>query len=238
VYDVSLQDEIEPGYPILFTNQEIRRMLRLASVNRQDVFCDLGSGWGQNLILALTEFGAKKAIGIERNADRREMSLDRLKRLERKIPTLKGRYVVVDADFEELLDSPQGKGLLSETTVIFYGLSSGPDTVEGISRNWTGTKNRRLAYYFLWLFPWIMPSGADYPFYVSKFPFKTPPSEREWLAAIVGKTRSLTAPDTKPDTSELWDEITHDYDVKFHSEEIRYLKRELRKAIRNPREAQ
>jgi hypothetical protein len=48
----------------------------------------------------------------------------------------------------------------------------------------------------------------------------------------------LTAPDTKPDTSELWDEIAHDYDVKFHGEEISYLKRELRKAVRNPREAQ
>jgi len=235
VNDVSLQEEVEPGYPILFTNQEIRRMLGLAAVDQQDVFCDLGSGWGQNLIIALTEFGAKKAIGIERNLDRREMSLDRLEKLERKIPSLKGRYEVIDADFEELLDSPPEKGILGETTVIFYGLSSGPDILDGISRNWAGTKNRRLVYYFLWLFPWIMPTGADFPFYVSKFPFRTPPSERDWLAAVVGKTRSLAAPDTKPNTGELWDELAHDYDVRFHSGEISYLKRELRKAVRNPR---
>jgi len=206
-------------------------MLRLTSLHRQDIFCDFGSGWGQNLILALTEFGAKKVIGIERNADRREISLNRLKRLEKKVPSLKGRYEVIDADFEELLDSSPQQSRLREATVIFYGLSSGPDIIEGLARNWSGTKNRRLAYYFLWLFPWIMPTFADYPFYVSKFPFKAPQSEREWLDAVVGKTRSLAAQDAKPDASELWDELTHDYDVKFHSAEISYLKRELRKVV-------
>ena len=42
----------ELGPAILFTNPEIRRMLKLAGAGQRDVFFDLGCGWGQNLIIA------------------------------------------------------------------------------------------------------------------------------------------------------------------------------------------
>ena len=68
------------GHAIYFPNQDIRRMLRLAKAGRNDVFYDLGSGWGQNLIIALTEFNVKKAVGFEINKSRREKAENRLRR--------------------------------------------------------------------------------------------------------------------------------------------------------------
>ena len=61
--DVEIAEEDDKGRPILFTNQEIRRMLTLAGVGSKDVFWDLGCGWGQNLIVALMEF--EKFRGFE-----------------------------------------------------------------------------------------------------------------------------------------------------------------------------
>src|SRR5882672_2122716 len=53
------------GPPMLFSYPEIRRMLKLVEAGKDDVFYDLGCGWGQNLIVAATEFGVRKCVGIE-----------------------------------------------------------------------------------------------------------------------------------------------------------------------------
>jgi hypothetical protein len=37
--------------PIYYANQDIRRMLNLAKVAENDVFFDLGSSFGQNILL-------------------------------------------------------------------------------------------------------------------------------------------------------------------------------------------
>lgn len=42
-----------------------RQMLQMASVGAEDVVYDLGCGDGRLLIIAVTEFGAKKAVGYE-----------------------------------------------------------------------------------------------------------------------------------------------------------------------------
>src|SRR5260370_40381040 len=44
--DVRLDDDESKGYPILFTNQAIRKMLQLANASPRDVFYALGSGCG------------------------------------------------------------------------------------------------------------------------------------------------------------------------------------------------
>lgn len=64
VDDVSLTDD-DLGPAIMFPNPEIRRMMEVANVGPNDIFYDLGCGWGQNLIMAVTERGVKKAVGLE-----------------------------------------------------------------------------------------------------------------------------------------------------------------------------
>lgn len=45
----------------------IRKMLRLAKANKEDILYDLGSGDGRVLIIAVKEFNVKKAVGIEKS---------------------------------------------------------------------------------------------------------------------------------------------------------------------------
>ena len=91
INDVSLDEEEDKGDPIMFTNQEIRRMLRLARAGPRDVFCDLGCGWGQNLIIALTEFEVAKVVGVEKDFCRKRKCEERLRNWEKHYSSLRGR---------------------------------------------------------------------------------------------------------------------------------------------------
>ena len=50
--DLNLDDDY-PGPPVYYPNQNIRRMLNLAQATEKDIFCDLGSGFGQNIVISL-----------------------------------------------------------------------------------------------------------------------------------------------------------------------------------------
>jgi hypothetical protein len=223
--DVTLDDDEGKGHPILFNNQEIRKMLRLANAGPRDVFCDLGSGWGQNLLVAVTEFGVKKAVGIEQDRERYHISQERLE--TRRI--LPGRAFVSREKFERVLSGRAKEFKLSDATVVFYGLSTDKRTADGIAKNLK--KGSRLAYYYRCLFPEIMPDRVDYPFYVSVAPFSRPRSQYEWLSAIVRKERSSLAKGKKPSLRELWEELSHDYDVEWVGDRIENYRGRLARTV-------
>jgi predicted RNA methylase len=55
-----------PWSPWWRTSKEVaRKACKLASVSKKDVVYELGSGDGEFILTAVSEFGAKKAIGIE-----------------------------------------------------------------------------------------------------------------------------------------------------------------------------
>jgi len=220
-----IDDEEDKGYPILFDNQEIRQMLGLGRVGRSDVFYDLGSGWGQNLIIALTEFHVKKAVGIEKDRERHQISTERLEK--RGIAPSQG--IVIREDFERVL-ARRVKGVdLSEATAVFYGLSTDGILFRKIQRC-LGT-GARLIYYYNCLFPEILPDQVQFPFYVSVAPFRRPKSQYEWLSAIVPKKRSSIARGKRPGLEELWDELSHDYDVHRIRERIWNYEKRLKKTV-------
>ncbi len=223
--DVTIDEDDDKGHPILFNNQEIRKMLRLVEAGPNDIFYDLGSGWGQNIILAITEFKVRKAVGIEKDRERHHFSQERLKK--RRIPT--ERALVVREDFDRILEG-RAKGVdISEATVIFYGLSTDSGIIRRLQRRTkTGT---RLAYYYLCLFPEIMPNRVNYPFYASLVPFRRPGSHYEWLSAIVRKSKSSIRKGKRPSLGELWEELAHDYDVERVGDRIDDYQKRLDKVL-------
>ncbi len=148
------------GQPILFTNPNIRKMLKLAKAGRNDTLYELGSGWGQNLIVAVEEFGVKQCVGIENISPRFETALRRIRSrgLSKQIRLFKGYY-------QDLLKGRIRDADISEATIILFALEDKEVINDLLSIRLR--QNCRLVYYNLTLFPEIMPSAVDYPFYVS-----------------------------------------------------------------------
>ena len=231
IHDVSKSHESNLGPPVLFSNQLIRKMLSLANVGKDDVFYDLGSGWGQNMIVALTEFGVRKAVGVELDAERISVAEKRLKRLARMDKTL-GEWLFYEGDFNDLFEEDfKDEDIdLGEASVVFYGLDPGKKILMGLDRK---MKNgARLLIYYLCLFPEIMPVKRDYPFFLSVKPFKRTKSAVEWLSFIVDKQKSSLHKSAAPDEEELWDELAHDYDVDSEYPSIKEYRRRIGEIVR------
>lgn len=210
------------GPPIVFTNTEIRRMLELARADQKDVFCDLGCGWAQNLLVAATEFGVRRCIGVELRRSRYLKAQERVKRW-----ALSRRIRIVLGDLEEFIDRKDSG--IEDATIIFYGLNTSPDLLSNLSRKLR--RGCRLVYYRRALFPEIKPDAARYPFYVSVFPFKRPESELDWLTSVVNKRTSSLVPGKRPTVEELWHELHHDYEVLGLRGEIRKYHRRLSQVL-------
>lgn len=229
--DVRKSDEVNLGPPILFTNQLIRKMLSLAKVGRDDVFYDLGSGWGQNMIVALTEFGVRKAVGVELDAERISVAEKRLKRLARRDRKL-GRWLLYEGSFEDLFenDFDVEDVDIGEASVVFYGLDPGKEILEGL--NGKLKDSARFVTYYLCLFPEIMPAKRDYPFFLSVKPFKSTKNAVDWLTFVVDKRKSSLRRATPPDEEELWDELGHDYGVDSEFPSIKDYRRRMNEIMR------
>jgi len=203
---VRLSSEYDYGQPILFENAEIRRMLNLAKVGKNDVVFDLGCGWAQNLIIAATEFDVKKCFGIEQLEDR----YDKAQEIVREW-SLPDKITIIKGQFEDLFEGKSKEAKLEDATVIIYLLGTDKKFISQLSKKLQ--KGCRLVYYYNTLIPEIKPDAIDHPFYVSIFPFKRPSSELDWLKFVVQKEKSSLVQGKEPSAEELWDELFHDYDV-------------------------
>lgn len=201
------------GWPILFTNQEIRRMLNLAHVTKNDIFYDLGCGWGQNLIIAVSEFGVKKAVGIEDGNNAYKIAKWRLSK-----HTTLDHGQIIKGKFENLFSDKLDDVDLNEATVVFYGLDPAISVLRGLKKKLR--KGCRFISYFECIFPEIRYDSKDFPFFLAKFPFKQPKSETEWLQSVIGKKGA--------NSNELWEEFCHDFDIRFLRSDIRRYKKRLR----------
>jgi len=219
--DINLEDEYwNEGPPIRFTNPEIRRMLSLAKPRRDDVFCDFGSGFGQNLIVALTEFDVKKAIGLELDDTRARRSRERLEELGLDVG---GKGKIIFRRFEDFADAE-----LRKVTILFYALSGGDEIVTRLHRVWKDNKIRRRLIWNDWHpIPEAFPDEVDHPFFVTYFPqTKKRYSERDWLERVVLQPTSVIRSDIKRSVTNLWEEFGHNMDVlRFRDEVADYRKR-------------
>ena len=203
--DVDLNDDY-PGPAILFPNQDIRRMLRLAGARSDDIFFDLGCGWGQNLIVAATEFPFKirRCIGIENDPTRLKKVRERIKRL-----SLSSEIEIVEASLQDVIEGNIGN--IGDATLIFFGLQVDIEDLDHLKSN-IHKEFRLLCNFKNGIIPEVKPTAIDFPFYLYTNLENGPSSNIDWLQSVVQKERS-SLHGGKPDEKELWDELLHDLNV-------------------------
>lgn len=129
----------------------VRRMLRLANVNPNDVVYDIGSGDGRVIITAVHEFDAKKAVGIELREDLIRLAHAQIWKLNlaKRVKIIQGNALVEsigEADVVTLYLSTKGNEVLrpklerelkpgSRVVSLDYKISRwNPTKVEGLWR--------------------------------------------------------------------------------------------------------
>jgi len=205
IHDIEMEDD-HLGPAILFPNHEIRRMLRLAGARSDDIFFDLGCGWGQNLIVAATEFpfNIRRCIGIENDPTRLKKVRERIKRL-----SLSSEIEIVEASLQDVIERTIGN--IGEATLIFFGLQVDIEDLDHLKSN-IHKEFRLLCDFKNGIIPEIKPTAIDFPFYLYTNLENGPSSNIDWLQSVVQKERS-SLHGGKPDEKELWDELSHDLHV-------------------------
>ena len=151
------------------SNRHIRKLLRLAGATKGDVFYDLGCGVGQLCVVAVTEFGVRKAVGIEMHQGRAEKAAARVRELG-----LSDRIEIRNEDFME--------SDIHDATIAYCGTYEAEDDVAHFDRELP--KGARFVTLFL-PFVGVVPTSADYPFYMMKTPFKTTRDLSFWTSKVL-----------------------------------------------------
>jgi SAM-dependent methyltransferase len=198
------------GYPDYFDDRHKRKMLRLAEIRPFDVFYDLGCGNASILILAVKEFGVKKAVGIEDNLYRINIARKRIK--EERLQE------IISIEGKEMYEAD-----LTKADVIFDMLAEDVNNMKKLYSQKI-RKGTRLVKHDLPLLGYL-PDKIDYPFYRMSFPLKKAKSKSEWTSQILGKENASI--------DDVWHELFYyEFTKGYDKEDIRRFKNILSKRIK------
>jgi len=189
------------------SNRHIRKILHLARATKRDVFYDLGCGRGQLCVVAVTEFGVKRAVGIELHRGRAEKAAAYIEELG-----LSDRVEIRNEDF---MDSD-----LHDATIAYCGTYESEEDVSHFEAELAPAS--RFVTLFL-PFVGVMPAAADYPFYLMETPFEKTRDAPSWISSVLFREATR---------DQLFWELDNDREYRYDK---RVLKQLMRRRFREPR---
>lgn len=183
------------------SNRHIRKLLNLARATKKDVFYDLGCGRGQLCVVAVTEFGVKRAVGIEMHSGRAAKAAAYVEKLG-----LSDRIEIRNEDF---MDSD-----IHDATVVYCGTY---EMEEDVAHFGAGLRaGSRFVTLFL-PFAGVLPTASDYPFYCMEAPFRTTSDLPLWISKVLFRDATL---------GELYNELDTDREYRYDKRSFGRLVRE------------
>lgn len=173
------------------SNRHVRKILTLAHASKEDVFYDLGCGRGQLCIVAVSEFGVKKAVGIEMHRGRAVKAMKAVQELG-----LADRIEIRNEDF--MMSD------LHDATIVYSGLEEIEEDVALCERRLKA--GCRIVTLFL-PFVGVLPEAADYPFYMMKMPFRKTRDVFLWTSKVLFREASV---------DELYRELDTDREYRYN----------------------
>jgi predicted RNA methylase len=180
------------------SNRHIRKLLSLAEATKSDVFYDLGCGKGQLCVVAVTEFGVRRAVGIEMHAGRAAKAIAHIERLG-----LSDRIEIRNEDF---MDSD-----IHDATIIYCGHYEEEGDVSRLERQLA--PGSRCVTLFL-PFVGVIPKAADYPFYAMELPFRKTRNASLWISRVLFREATM---------DELFQELDTDREYRYDKRTLKHL---------------
>lgn len=158
------------GNTIRLPDNVLRKIFELASLNKNDIFYDLGCGNSNAIYIASREYKVKKAIGIEKRKIAVRETLKKTQGIK--------NVVVINEDIRRVD--------LSDGNVFLFWFHDDKITKKMTDKFTTELKDgsRIIS---IWSPPdLILPDKIDFPFFVSQTPFKFANSIEEQIKAVYG----------------------------------------------------
>jgi trans-aconitate methyltransferase len=163
----SLPQSIVTGDAVSLPDSVVRKIIRFARLKKSDVFCHLGCGMGNTVAIAAKEFGVKKSIGVE---------LD-------KATAAKARKQITGIKNAEIVNADIRKADISDATVLLFWFND-PDIVDAMAKRFKKLRDGARVITIWAPLGMTLPDKIDFPFFVSKKPFKRARSIRQQIKAI------------------------------------------------------
>ena len=163
----SLPRSIVTGEAVSLPDNVVRRIFKFAKLKKSDVFYHLGCGEGNAVEIAAKEFGVKKSVGIELN----------------KATAAKARKQIAGIKTAEIVNIDITKANISDATVLLFWFND-PEMVDAMKDRFKILKQGARVITIWAPLGMTMPDKIDFPFLVSKKPFKRARSIRQQIKAI------------------------------------------------------
>lgn len=163
----SLPQSIVTGEAVSLPDNVVRRIFKFAKLKKSDVFYHLGCGEGNAVEIAAKEFGVKKSVGIELN----------------KGTAAKARKQIAGIKTAEIVNIDITKANISDATVLLFWFND-PEMVDAMKDRFKILKQGARVITIWAPLGMTLPDKIDFPFFVSKKPFKRARSIRQQIKAI------------------------------------------------------
>lgn len=166
----SLPQSTLKGDSITLPDSVIRKIFKFAGLRKSDIFYHLGCGDGREVDLAAREFAVKKAVGIEIDKELSEKA-------RKRIAKLKNASIIND----DIRDAE-----ISKATILLFWFTE-PGLVNDMIKRFKHELKQGARVITIWApLGLTLPNKIDFPFFVSRKPFRRAHSIRQQIRAIYG----------------------------------------------------
>ncbi|MEM3064568.1 MAG: class I SAM-dependent methyltransferase [Candidatus Nitrosotenuis sp.] len=167
-YLQSLPQSIISGEEIQLQDDTVRDILRFAELGKDDVFYHLGCGTGNGLMIALDEFGIKKAVGVDND----ELKIKEAENL------LRQRGLKAELRCQDIVDADLG-----DADVILFWFSD-TEIIEKMSGRFQKLRPGSKVITIFDPLPGVLPQKVSFPYLLFEAPFKPAKDLKEQLVSI------------------------------------------------------
>jgi trans-aconitate methyltransferase len=163
----TLPQSVVTGEAVSLPDNVVRRIFKFAGLKKGDAFYHLGCGEGNAVAIAAKEFKVKRSVGIEIN----------------KTAAAKARKQIAGAKNAEIVNADIRKADISDATVVLFWFND-PDMVDAMAKRFGKLKDGARVITIWAPLGMTLPAKIDFPFFVSKKPFRKARSIRQQIKAI------------------------------------------------------
>jgi len=169
-YLETLPENLLSGEDVQLPEKSFREIFKFADLGENDIFYHLGCGNEKGIEIAIKEFKAKKAVGIDNNPEKIKHGKEILEK-----KNIQGQLICENIE----------KSDISDATVILFWFTD-DNVINQMLGKFENLKPETKIITIWGPLPDCLPDKVNFPYIINKIPFKKAQSMKEQVLAIFG----------------------------------------------------